>query len=81
MQKHIKPIGRPAKRPKVETEAEILTRFFKKRIESYVASEKSFSVKSLFEEAIRKGFDVEYMKNNKRILKAFIRGTFEECQR
>ena len=77
---HIKPIGRPAKRPKIETEAETLTRFLKKRIESYVASQKTFSVKSLFEEAFRKGFDAEYMRNNKRILKAFIRGTFEECQ-
>ena len=80
MQVHIKSIGRPAKRAKIETEADTLTRFFKKRVESYVASEKEFSVKSLFEEAIRKGFDAVYMKDNKKLLKSFIRGTFKNCQ-
>ena len=39
--------GRPAKHPKVKTEAGVITIFIERQIDSYYASEKHFSVKSL----------------------------------
>ena len=68
--------GRPPKLRKLQSEAELIIQFLRRRIDSYYASEKEFSVKTLLVEAAKKGFCKEYIRENKKALRKFIKGYY-----